>query len=183
MRRKTPFQPGPNITQPILGTVLVEMKNEEARALVMKNKSTLETNQNEVIRNIVIINMKSKEHMFMQNLGNSILKKIPGCENSYVTPSGQVRDGYLRQPTNHHNQYNPHARVPPPQAYPHTQQRHAGPQRDQQKPQQSLQPPHQPMYQRPPPPQYQFHPPAGYQPFNPSTHVRLIVHVVINTKG
>ena len=105
----------------------------------------------------------------MQNFGNSILKKIPGCENSYVTPSGQVREGNLRQPPNHHNQYNPHARVPPPQAFPHAHQRHAGPQRDQQKPQQSHQPQQQLMFQRPPPPQYQFHPPAGYQAFNPST--------------
>ena len=167
--RKLPSNPGPNITQPILGTVLVEMRNEEARALVMKNKSSLETNQNEVLRNIVIINMRSKEQMFMQNLGNSILKKIPGCESSYVTPSGQVREGNFRQPPNHHYQHNPHARVPPPQAFPHAHQRHAGPQHDQQKPQQSLQPQQQLMYQRPPPSQYQFHPPAGYQAFNPST--------------
>ena len=31
--------------------------------------------------------------MFMENLGNSILKKIPGCENSFVTPNGQIREG------------------------------------------------------------------------------------------
>jgi len=152
-----------------LGTVLVEMRNEEARALVMKNKATLETNQNEVIRNIVIINMKSKEQMFMQNLGNSNLKKIPGCENSYVTPSGQVREGNFRQPPNHHTQHIPHARVPPPQTYPHAHQRHAGPHHDQQQPNQAPQPQPQLMHQRPPPPQYQYHPPAGNNAFNPST--------------
>ena len=39
--RKTPFKT-PNTNQPILGTVLLEMKNEESRALIMKNKHTLQ---------------------------------------------------------------------------------------------------------------------------------------------
>ena len=34
--------------------------------------------------------------MFMENLGNSIFNKIPGCEQSYVTPIGQIRESTPR---------------------------------------------------------------------------------------
>ena len=81
-----------------LGTVLVEMRDEESRASIMKNKFRLQENSNPAFQNLMIRNMKSKEQMFMENLGNSILKKIPGCENSFVTSNGQVRDSSNRAP-------------------------------------------------------------------------------------
>ena len=74
--RKLPAKPSPNLPQPILGTVLVQMRKEESRSLVMRNKHVLEQNNNETIRSLIIKNMKSKEQMFMENLGNIILKKI-----------------------------------------------------------------------------------------------------------
>ena len=104
--RKLPARPGTNPSEPILGTVLVEMRNEDTRAKIMKNKNTLQQHHNEIIRNIIIKNMKSREQMFMENLGNSILKKIPGCENSFVTPNGQIRESNFQQPYNNNSQGN-----------------------------------------------------------------------------
>ena len=92
--RKLPVKPNTNSAQPVLGTVLVEMRNEEARSSIMKNKHTLQQHPDNNIANIVIKNMKSKEQMFMENLGNNILKRIPGCENTFVTPNGQIREGF-----------------------------------------------------------------------------------------
>ena len=80
--RKLPAKPSPNSSQ--LGTVLVEMRNEESRASVMKNKHNLHQHPNSTLQNLIIKNMKSKEQMFMENLGNNILKRIPGCENTFV---------------------------------------------------------------------------------------------------
>ena len=111
--RKLPAKPNPNPSHPILGTVLVEMRDEESRASIMKNKHTLQHHPDITIQNIIIKNMKSKEQMFMENLGNCILKKIPGCENSFVTPNGQIREGSTNAPNNR-GSYNP---IPP---YNHT---------------------------------------------------------------
>ena len=92
--RKLPAKPNTNPAQPVLGTVLVEMRNEEARSNIMKNKHTLHQHPDNSVANIIIKNMKSKEQMFMENLGNNILKRIPGCENTFVTPNGQIREGF-----------------------------------------------------------------------------------------
>ena len=106
--RKVSAKPNPNTSQPALGTVLVEMRDEESRASIMKNKFHLQENSNPAFHNLMIRNMKSKEQMFMENLGNSILKKIPGCENSFVTSNGQVRDSSNRAPHAHYRApYNP----------------------------------------------------------------------------
>ena len=91
--RKLPANPGHNLPQPVLGTVLVEMRDEESRASIMRNKHVLQGHHDSIIQKVVIKNMKSKEQMFMENLGNNILKRVPGCENSFVTPNGQIRQG------------------------------------------------------------------------------------------
>ena len=101
--RKIPSKP-PNINQPILGTVLVEMKNEESRASIMKNKHSLQHHPDNTIRSVIIKNMKSREQMMIENLGNNILKRIPGCESTFVANNGQLREG-LNQP--------PHPQNPP----------------------------------------------------------------------
>ena len=91
--RKIPSKP-PNTNQPILGTVLLEMKNEESRALIMKNKHTLQYHPDNTIRSVVIKNMKSREQMLIENIGNNILKRIPGCENAYLGGNGQIRESF-----------------------------------------------------------------------------------------
>ena len=163
--RKLPAKPSYNSSQPILGTVLVEMKSEETRAQIMKNKASLENHPNETVRNVIIKNMKSKEQMFMENLGNSILKKIPGCENTFVTPNGQIRESTFHQrPSNSHTQpqYQPQQRPQQtqPQYSPYQTQIRA--QLGAQQPQHHH---HQQQPQFRPPPQFQFHPPQGYQTF------------------
>ena len=80
--------------QPILGTVLVEMKNEESRAGIMKNKHTLQYHPDNTIRSVVIKNMKSREQMLIENIGNNILKRIPGCENAVLGGNGQIRESF-----------------------------------------------------------------------------------------
>ena len=81
--RKIPAKP-PNTGQPILGTVLVEMKNEESRASIMKNKHSLQNHPDDSIKRVIIKNMKSREQMMIENLGNNLLKRIPGCQNIIV---------------------------------------------------------------------------------------------------
>ena len=100
--RKIPGKPNYNSAQPVLGTVLVEMRNEEARSSIMKNKHTLHQHTDTNIANIIIKNMKSKEQMFMENLGNNILKRIPGCENAFISPNGQIRHGFQQSRYQNH---------------------------------------------------------------------------------
>ena len=90
--RKIPSKPS-NTNQPILGTVLVEMKNEESRASIMKNKHSLQSHPDNSIKTVIIKNMKSREQMMIENLGNNLLKRIPGCENTFVANNGQLREG------------------------------------------------------------------------------------------
>ena len=108
--RKLPAKPNINPAQPVLGTVLVEMRNEEARSNIMKNKHTLHQHPDNNIANIIIKNMKSKEQMFMENLGNNILKRIPGCENTFVTPNGQIRESFRQ--SHYQNRQPPHQNRP-----------------------------------------------------------------------
>ena len=103
--RKLPANPSHSLPQPVLGTVLVEMRDEESKASIMRNKHVLHSHHDSIIQKVVIKNMKSKEQMFMENLGNNILKRIPGCENSFVTPNGQIRQGeYSHRPPHYQQQ-------------------------------------------------------------------------------
>ena len=180
--RKLPTNPGPNTPQPILGTVLVEVKSEEIRAKIMKNKHTLASHPNEVIKNLIVKNMKTKEQMFMENLGNSILRKIPGCESSFVTPSGQIREGTQTpyQPRNGHPQHqqnqrpqNPAHHNPRPQnpaTFQPSPAEQAARRREQNPPPQHAQL-HQYLPARQAPqqqPQFNFYPPQGFQTFPPN---------------
>ena len=60
----------------------------------MKNKHTLQHHPDNTIRSVVIKNMKSREQMLIENIGNNILKRIPGYESSYLGNIGQIRDGF-----------------------------------------------------------------------------------------
>ena len=42
--------------------------------------------------------MKSKEQMFMENIGNNIHKHIQGCENLHVASKGQLRHAQFFPP-------------------------------------------------------------------------------------
>ena len=106
--RKIPSKPI-NSSQPILGTVLVEMKNEESRASIMKNKHTLQHHPDCAIRRVAVKNMKSREQMLIEKIGNNILKKIPGYENHFVGGNGHIRDS-LDNVVNHPSTINPAVR-------------------------------------------------------------------------
>ena len=93
--RKFPSKPPPNQAHPPLGTVLVEMKSEDSRSKVMRSKLILQRHPNMRVRSVIIKNMKSKELSYMENLGNSLLRKIPGCESFYVAPNGHIREKSL----------------------------------------------------------------------------------------
>ena len=99
------IRPPQNISGPVLGTVLVEMLNEDSRSLVMKNKHILEQHQDPSIKKITIKNMKSKELHFAENLGNNLLQKIPGCENLFVAQNGQIRERTRAHPHRTSNQF------------------------------------------------------------------------------
>ena len=100
-----------NSSQPILGTVLVEMRNEESRASIMKNKHTLQHHPDCAIRRVAVKNMKSREQMLIEKIGNNILKKIPGYENHFVGGNGHIRDS-LANMVNHPSAINPAVRPP-----------------------------------------------------------------------
>ena len=69
--RKLPAKPAPNTPLPVLGSLMVEMRNDETKGLIMRNKYRLDESQNEVYRSVRIRNNNSKEQMFMENLGNN----------------------------------------------------------------------------------------------------------------
>ena len=73
-----------------LGTVLVEVINEEKRALIMKNKQLLSTHNNPTLRSLDIKNAKSKERMFAENCTYSLLKMNHG-DDFYITGNGMIK--------------------------------------------------------------------------------------------
>ena len=110
--RKIPAKP-PHTNQPILGTVLVEMKNEESRAGIMKNKHSLQHHPDHTVKTIIIKNMKSREQMMIENLGNNILKRIPGCQNTFVTGNGQLREDVNKRPSQNPSRFQGRVQPPP----------------------------------------------------------------------
>ena len=61
-----------------LGTVKVEMKNEECRKSIMITKKNLAFHPNASTKNIKITNLKSENQLFSSNFAMDILKMIPG---------------------------------------------------------------------------------------------------------
>ena len=94
--RKIPFKSNDS-SQPVLGTVLVEMKNGESRTIIMKNKHSLQHHPDSTFRTVTIKNMKSRQQMLMEKIGNNILKRIPGCENHFLGSTGQIRESLDRK--------------------------------------------------------------------------------------
>ena len=75
----------------------------------MKNKHSLQHHPDNAFRTVTIKNMKSREQMLMEKIGNNILKRIPGCENHFIGSTGQIRES-LDQKNNHPIPSNPEVR-------------------------------------------------------------------------
>ena len=74
------------------GTVMVELRSDEARASIMKTKKVLEHHHSPELRKVIIKNMKSKVELKMDIALNQILKKLPGGDNFYIANNGQIRE-------------------------------------------------------------------------------------------
>ena len=92
-----------------LGTILVEMKTQEAKSQIMKTKKCLENHPNEGLRKLIIKNAQTKSEIKTNIAMNEILKRIPGQENNFVAGNGQIMSK------------NPRPSLP--HGLPHTQQR------------------------------------------------------------
>ena len=87
------------------GTVMVEMRDDTARASVMKNKKTLENHHNPGLRKLIIKNYKSEEEMKADRKFSNLLKRIPGSENCYFAGNGQIRENNYQGQSNQSNQF------------------------------------------------------------------------------
>ena len=107
-------------TNTYLGVVKVEISNEEARKIIMSNKKNLSYNRNEMIRNLIIQNLKPQSQFYSENLGKDLLKLIPGGNEVYISNNGRLRQRDHRHQTNGNsngmNQNNVHGALshPPP---------------------------------------------------------------------
>ena len=90
----------PGVINSNLGTVKVEMRNEECRALVMKNKYQLKQHPQLVMKNLVIQNLKSREEMKTENFNYDILKMVTNGNEFYIGGNGHIR---RRDHTNQNN--------------------------------------------------------------------------------
>ena len=152
-----------------LGTVKVEMRTEESRASVMKNKYTLKNHPQMVMKRLVIQNLKSREEMKYENFNYDILKMVTNSEDYYIGGNGHIR----KKDQNTHSQRS----FPPRPPYNQNQPQHVHSYQAQ------TAPPPKNQYQRPPPglrqyagqhqPRSQFHgaPVPGFPP-QPGTSIQ-----------
>ena len=170
--RKESLKHNPNLG-PNLGTVLVELKNEEVRGKIMKTKKNLIDHPAAVLRSLIIKNAMSPTEMKAQNTNFGLLKMITGNDDFYIAGNGAIRkkdpafNHYQAQPPYHPIQQLPrhqlqHAHVHP---QPHLQQ-HQGVPRFQAQQFLPPQPKHNQGFTVPPPPQpSQMLPQQGYVRF------------------
>ena len=92
------------------GTVMVELRSDEARASIMKTKKVLEHHPNPELRRVIIKNMKSKAELKMDIALNQMLKKLPGGENFYIANNGHIRE---KTPQQKFYQNSLQTRIPP----------------------------------------------------------------------
>jgi len=143
----------PGARNAYLGTVKVEMRTEEGRAAVMKNKFTLKNHPKEVMKTLVVQNLKSREEMKYENFNYDILKMVTNSTDFYIGGNGHIRK-------KEQNNYplRPLAPRPPPRM-----------QYGQQPPRYQSQPaPTHNQFQVPPPVQKQYHahpPPPAHSQF------------------
>ena len=72
------------------GTILVEMKSEDAKIRIMKTKKCLMKHQNLMLRKLKIRNMKSQEQMNQENNLYKILSLIPSGDQLVLSGSGKL---------------------------------------------------------------------------------------------
>ena len=87
--RKEAAKHNPNLG-PNLGTVLLELRSEEIRAKIMKNKKNLEQHPSPVLRGLIIKNALSPFEMKTQNTHNALITMITGGNNHYVAGNGMI---------------------------------------------------------------------------------------------
>ena len=80
-----------------LGTVKVEMLNDDSRASIMKNKKSLAYHQNPAMKSLIIKNLKSEDQMRMENFARDVLQILPGGSNFFVAGNGRLRQKDPRQ--------------------------------------------------------------------------------------
>ena len=91
-----------------LGTILVEMRTQEAKVQIMKKKSDLETHPNEGLRKLFIKKAQTKNEIKTNVALNEMLKRIPGQENNFVAGNGHIMSRTPRQNfPNQRQQFNP----------------------------------------------------------------------------
>ena len=78
-------------TETYVGVVKVEVRNEDIRAAIMKNKKVLNNHPKEEVRNLIISNLRPESQMCLENFARDILKMIPGGQEVYITRSGRLR--------------------------------------------------------------------------------------------
>jgi hypothetical protein len=100
--RKEAAKHNPNLG-PNLGTVLVELRNEEIRGKIMKKKKDLEHHPTQLLKELIIKNALTPSEMKAQNTDISLLKMITGGNDHYVAGNGMI---YQK------NQNNPQQRLP-----------------------------------------------------------------------
>ena len=95
-----------------LGTVKVEILNDESRASIMKNKKNLGNHQNPAMKNLIIKNLKSEDQMRMENFARDVLQMVPGGNNFFIAGNGRLRQKDPRQPQYQHYPHHVQAQVP-----------------------------------------------------------------------
>ena len=96
---------GPGAGNGSLGTVKVEVRTEDARAKIMKTKFNLKNHPDNILKKVVIQNLKSREEMKTENFNYDILKMVTNSSDFYIGGNGHIRKKGQYQP--HHNQYAP----------------------------------------------------------------------------
>ena len=74
-----------------LGVVMVELRNSEVKAKIMKTKKNLAHSAHEVLRNIRIGVMKTQDQVNQERFNRQLLRLVPGGDQFYLTGSGAIR--------------------------------------------------------------------------------------------
>ena len=91
-----------------LGTVLVEMRTQEAKAQIMKTKKCLETHHSQGLQKLIIKNAQTKNEIKTNIALNEMLKRIPGQENNFI-----AGNGHIMSKNNSQNPYQPRNNTQP----------------------------------------------------------------------
>ena len=104
--RKEAMKHNPNLG-PNLGTVLIELRNDEVRGNIMKSKKNLMNHPALVMQNLIIKNALSPTEMKAQNTNLGMLKMITGNNDFFIAGNGMIRkkDQNFQQ-HNYQNQQN-----------------------------------------------------------------------------